>query len=461
MNEQIIKNMKEIIGEDWVITEPDKVGTYCEDETEPEMKPVVCKDCIVVKPSCTNEISEIMKYANSNGITVMVRGGATGMAGGAVATQPSVIISMERLNKIIEVDETNLTVECEAGVTLLDLIEKFKNHKNLFFPIHPGDEGAQVGGMVSTNAGGVRAVQYGVMRDQVRGLEAVLPTGEILELGGKLIKNNTGLDFKDLIIGSEGSLAVVTKVTLKLQPKKQYSGSLIVSFDKDEDAVKAVPIMLMKGIKPLAIEYMEKAPTMASAEDLGLTWPSSSGNVYLYFIVGSDDQDKMYETCEKIVEICEECGAADSFIAESSKEQRDILEIRSHVYPSIKKKLVDTLDVAVPISYLPEFMDKIRTLSDEFKIEIQTIGHIGDGNMHNFIMTEDGKKPSKYDELVDNIYKYAIKCGGTITAEHGVGKLRINKLPIQFSEKELSIAKEIKKIFDPNNILNPGTKIKL
>lgn len=459
MNEQIIKKMEQIVGQDWVVTQYDKVSTYCEDETEPEMKPVACKDCIVVKPSCTNEVSEIMKYASSNGIPVVVRGGATGMAGGAVTIKPSIIISMERLKKIIEVDETNLTVECEAGVTLGDLIERFKAHKSLFFPIHPGDEGAQIGGMVATNAGGVRAVKYGVMRDNVKGLEVVLPSGQILNLGGKLIKNNTGYDIKDLIIGSEGSLAIVTKATLLLHAKEKYSGSLIVSFENDEDAVKAIPLIQIRGIKPLAIEYMEKIPTIRSAQHIGLTWSLNSGNVYLYFIVAANKEEELYETCEKIVEICEECSAIDSLIAESTKEQREILEIRSAVYPSLHDNLVDTLDVAVPISMLPDFMKKIKSLSEEFKIEIQTIGHIGDGNMHNFIMTEDAKKPPRYDELISNIYKYAVECGGAITAEHGIGKLRIDKLPIQFSEKTISIMREIKKIFDPNNILNPGTKI--
>lgn len=459
MNDKVISKMQEIVGVDWVVIDTEKVSSYCEDETEKAMKPKVCRDCVVVKPASTVEISEIMKYANENNVTVVARGGGTSLSGAAVTIMPSIIISMERLNKIIEVDETSLTVECEAGVTLLQITELFNKHDSLYFPIHPGDEGAQVGGLVVMNAGGVRAVRYGVMRDQVKELEVVLPSGEIIHLGGKLIKNNAGLDLKNLIIGSEGVLGIVTKATLAIKPKDKHIGSLVVSFNDEADAVKAVTEIFKNGIKPLAIEYMEKVAILKAAKDIGLTWPSSVGNVDLYFIVSERKEDDLYEMYETIVGICDENNALDSFVAESTKEQRLLLDIRSHVYPSMHNEVVDAIDAAVPIKNLAKYMNGVAKLKEKYNVEISTIGHIGDGNLHNSILTKDAIKPDYYDELADEIFKLVIECKGSLTGEHGIGKVRNQKLKLQFGETELNLMKQIKNIFDPNNILNPGTAI--
>lgn len=459
MNEQIIKKMQEIVGESWVVWDLEKVRPYCEDETEKAMKPRVCNDCVVVKPSCSAEVSQIMKYANENKLTVIARGGGTSLSGASVAIMPSIIISMERMNKIVEVDDVTLTVECEAGVTLLQLVELFNKHESLYFPIHPGDEGAQIGGLVVMNAGGVRAVRYGVMRDQVKELEVVLPTGEIIHLGGKLIKNNAGLDLKNLVIGSEGILGVVTKATLAIKPKDKHTGSLLVSFNHEKDAVKAVTDIFKNGIKPLAIEYMEKKAILKAAADIGLVWPSSVGNVDLYFIVSERKEDDLYEMYESIVGICDDNNAVESFVAESTKEQRLLLDIRSHVYPSMHSEVVDAIDAAVPIKNLAKYMSSIGKIAEKYKVEISTIGHIGDGNLHNSILNDGAVKPDCYDQLTDEIFKLVLDCEGSITGEHGIGKVRNEKLKLQFTETELNLMKQIKNVFDPNNILNPGTAI--
>jgi glycolate oxidase len=211
---EVVGKLRAISGEDWVITDPAGVASYVKDETEHAIAPMPCYDCVVVKPKDSQEISGILKYANDEKITVVARGGGTGCAGAVVPIKPSIIIALERLNKIVEVDDKNMMVECEAGVTLSDLEETFTHHDSLFFPVHPGDEGAQVGGMVVQNAGGVRAVRHGVMRNHIKGLEVVLPTGEIIRTGGKLMKDNTGYDLTHLMIGSEGTLGIVTKVML-------------------------------------------------------------------------------------------------------------------------------------------------------------------------------------------------------------------------------------------------------
>jgi glycolate oxidase len=459
MNEQIIKKMQEIVGADWVVTDTDKVKGYCEDETEKAMKPKVCTDCVVVKPASTEEIQEIMKYANENKIPVIARGGGTSLSGAAVAIMPTIIISMERMNKIIEVDEISLTVECEAGVTLQQLVEMFNKHDSLYFPIHPGDEGAQVGGLVVMNAGGVRAVRYGVMRGQIKGLEVVLPSGEVINLGRKLIKDNAGLDLKNLFIGSEGILGIVTKATLSIKPKDKNTGSLLVSFNDENDAVNAVTEIFKSGIRPLAIEYMEKAAILRAAKDIGLTWPSREGKIDLYFILSERKKDDLYEMYETIVGICEENNALDSFVAESSKDQKNLLDIRSHVYPSMHDDLVDAIDSSIPMKNLYKYMNALAGIAHKYNVEISTIGHIGDGNLHNSILNKDALKPDNYDDLADEIFALVIECGGSLTGEHGIGKVRNDKMKLQFSETEIRLMKDIKKVFDPNNILNPGTAI--
>lgn len=459
MEKFIVENMQKIVGQDWVVSDSGNVASYIKDETEHAIAPVPCYDCVVVKPKNTEEISQIMKYANNEKLTVIARGGGTGCAGAVVPIKPSLIISMERFNKIIDVDEENMMVECESGVTLFDLEDRFKNHDSLFFPVHPGDEGAQVGGMVVQNAGGVRAVRHGVMRNQIKGLEFVVPTGEIIQTGGRLMKDNTGYDLTHLMIGSEGTLGIVTKAILKLYPKSSNTGSLLVSFDDKKAAVEVVPKILKKGITPLAIEYIERDFMLKSAKDLGVEWPAKKGTVDLYFILDEPTEDELFDISEKIVNICEENNAVDSLIAETKKDQRTILEIRSHGYPSIQAQVVDILDVAVPVDKILNYMDGIDELSAEYDVEIPSFGHAGDGNIHNFIMTEDGEKPEGYEELSKKIFQLAVGLGGTITAEHGIGKIRNNRLSIQYSSKHLEIMRGIKNVFDPNNILNPGTGI--
>lgn len=455
--EKVIGVLKQISGGDWVTNDVSQMQGYLYDETEPLLRPRASRDCIVVKPGSAEEISEILKYANKEKISVVTRGGGTGVVAGAIPTEPSIIISLERLNKVIELDEKNLMITIESGATLADLLEALSSNSKLFFPIHPGDEGAQIGGMVATNAGGTRAVKHGIMRNHVKALEVVLPTGEIVTLGGKLLKNNMGYDLLQIMIGSEGTLGIITKVTLRLYAKNEYNNTLIISFNTKEDAANAVPEILQSGIVPLAVEYMDRDISKASAKDLGTTWPADKGSVDLIFIIDEVNEDNLYASSEKIVEICEKHNAVDSIVAESTKEQRRILEIRSNAYTPYKNNVADALDAAVPPSTVPKFFNDIKRLSKKYNNNILSVGHIADGNIHNFVMSDNGRLPDNYEELKEEIYKTAIKYGGTITAEHGTGKLRKKNMSLQFNEKEIDIMEGIKKVFDPNKILNPGT----
>lgn len=454
---QVLTEIQSIIGKDYATADLDEMQSYLVDESYPLIKPQETHDCVLVRPGSSEEVSKILKYANKNKIPVVPRGGGTGVVGGAIPVVPGIVLSLERMNKVLDLDEKNLMITLEGGVTLSQLLDTLNNQGKLFFPIHPGDEGAEVGGMVATNAGGTRAVKHGIMRNHVKAVEIVLATGEILNLGGKLLKNNMGYDLMQLVIGSEGTLGVITKVTLRLYSKSEFSNTMIVSFTSREQACDAVPQVLQSGITPLACEYMDRDLTLASAKDLGLTWPAKKGSVDLMFIVDGVNEDNLYENCEKIVDICEQHGAVDSVVADSSKEQENILNIRSNCYMPYKNKVADITDIAVPPSAVPKFFEAVCKIGKEYDNPIVSLGHIADGNMHNFLMNKDGHLPENYEDMKKEIYKTAIKFGGTITAEHGTGKTRTDYMDMQFQPKELEIMKAIKKVFDPNGIMNPKT----
>jgi glycolate oxidase len=457
MNIEIKNKLIEIVGEDFVIDDLSQMKSYLYDETEFKIRPLADEDCIVVKPETAEQISQIMKYANETKTPVVARGGGTGLCGAAIPTQPSIIISLERLNKTVEFDDKNLMITVEAGMTLEGLLEELSPYDRLFFPVHPGDEGAQIGGMVVENAGGVRAVKHGIMRNHVKGVEIVLPTGELVNFGGKLIKNNMGYDLLHMIIGSEGTLGIVTKATLKLYPKNKHIGTLLVSFDSKENAADVVPKILQEGITPLAIEYMDKETSLESAKHIGATWPAQKGEVDLMFILDETCEDDLYSKSEKIVEMCEENGAVDSLIAETTTEQKTLLDIRSNVYTAYKENIADALDIAVPPSKVPEMINKLNEIAKKYNTTAPSVGHIADGNVHNFVMLDNGKLPEYLEDIRNNMYDAAIKLGGTVTAEHGTGKTRKKHMGMQYTEREIEIMKNIKKAFDPNNILNPKT----
>jgi len=453
---EVILKMIKILGNDWVLTELDQTESYLYDETEPLLRPNADKNCIVVKPSNPTEISEIFLYANQTGTPIIPRGGGTGLCGAAIPIEAGIVMSLERLNRVVELDEDNLMITVEAGVTLEKMNEHIGGQDELFFPVHPGDEGAQIGGMVVENAGGVGAVKHGIMRNHVKGMEVVLPTGEIVTMGGKLMKNNMGYDLMHLMIGSEGTLGVITKVTLRLYPRLNYKGTLLISFDSRQDAAKSVSHILKKGIVPLAMEYIDRVASREAADHVGQIWPATKGTVDLMLILEEGTEDDLFEKTEKIVDICEAHRAVDSMIAETAKEQRAILDVRSNIYTAFKEKAADAIDMAVPPADFPDFLDELMNVVDQYGTHSPTVGHIGDGNIHNIILMVDGKLPDYFEELRDAMYGVALKYGGTVSAEHGTGKTRKQFMNMQFSEREIELMKTIKKAFDPNMILNPG-----
>jgi len=450
---EIENELRDIVGEDWVVTKREQMEDYLIDETPASARPQPAAEVILVKPANAQEISKPLKLAGKKKIPVFPRGGGTGLVGGAIPTKDGIILSTERMDKI-EIDKENMMAVVEAGATLEKLL-KAAEEADMLFPPHPGDEGAQVGGIVVCNAGGTRAVKYGIVRNYVKGIEVVFPTGEIVNLGGKLLKNNAGYNLMQLMIGSEGTLGIITKVIFRLYPKFGATATLIVPYENRHDALNTVPKILQRGIIPLAIEYVEKDTIEKSAEHLGKKWPCERGNAFLIVIVAEAEIDEVYSESEKISEICSENNSLEPLIAESREEQDRILDIRSNIYTALKPEIADILDVTVPPANMGKLMDAIDKIAEKFNAYIPTYGHAADGNVHPHIMVEKGKGLDHFRKMKKEIYKTAIDLGGSITGEHGIGKIRIEDLNLCLSEKEIQLMEGIKKLFDPNNILNP------
>ncbi len=457
MDRDIVQRLESIVGKNHIMTERDLMQNYLVDESVDLVRPRPANDLVLVKPASTQEISEILCLANENGIPVFPRGGGTGLAGGAVPTQDGIILAMERMNRI-EIDKENLMAVAEAGVTLEALCNS-AIQAGLFFPLHPGDETSQVGGLVATNAGGARAIKHGVMRNYVRGMEVVLPSGSILKLGGKLHKNNVGYDLMQFITGSEGTLAVITKVILRLLPMFAATGTLILPYNNRSDAIASAPRLLKDGRLPLAIEYAERDLMERTARNLGENWPVKSGNCYLMIIVAESSREQLLSESLKIAETCQQMGSLEPLFVETRSEQDRILRIRSNIYPALKSETADILDVTVPTSRLVELMGAVEGLAEKENVFLPVFGHAADGNLHVHIMKGPEGETEYVERLRDEIYRIAIELGGVITGEHGIGKIRTGKLQAYLTEKEIELMRNVKRIFDPNNILNPGAKI--
>ncbi len=452
-----VQGLQAIVGEDWVITERDRMESYLVDETYLGVTLKPAEHVVVVKPANSAEIAKILKLANKEKTPVFPRGGGTGVVGGAIPTVDGIVLSLERLDKIEEVDKENLMVVAQAGVTLGDLLKAVED-AGLLFPPHPGDEGAQLGGLVACNAGGVRAVKYGVVRNYVKGLEVVLPTGEIINMGGKLLKNNTGLDLMHLLIDSEGILGIITRVIMRLYPRFSGMATLVVSFDARHAAINTVPKILQSGVIPMAMEYVERDLMEVTAEHLGMTWPAAKGKAHLIIIVTGASEDDVYSQCEQISAVCQQNHAVDTLIAERREEQADILKMRSEVSIAIKPRLAEGLDITVPPATLGIILDEIDRIARQFKTDIPVLGHAGDGNLHPFLMM-DLKEREMLGEVKREIYRVTMELGGVISGEHGIGKTRLDEIDLYVDEKSRERMREIKKLFDPNGILNPGTAI--
>ena len=415
---------------------------------------------IVVKAMNRDEIVEIMKYANNNNIPVTVRGAGTGLVGAAVPILGGILLDLSGMNKILELDEDNLTLTVEPGVLIME-IAKFVEEHDLFYPPDPGEKTATIGGNVSTNAGGMRAVKYGVTRDYVRGMEVVLPSGEVLELGGKVVKNSSGYSLKDLIIGSEGTLGIITKIVLKLLPLPKKVISLLVPFNDLESAIETVPKIIKSKNIPTAIEFMQRDLIISAEEFLGKKFPDNSSNAYLILSFDGNSKEEVEGYYEKVADICLKEGALDVFISDTEERQESIWSARGAFLEAIKASTsdLDEVDVVVPRNKVAEFVKFTNEVEKKLNVRIRSFGHAGDGNLHIYILKDELSEEEwhkKLNEAMEILYRKQRELNGQVSGEYGIGLAKRLYLNESLNKATMDIMRGIKLAFDPNNILNPG-----
>ncbi|MDR3594446.1 FAD-binding oxidoreductase [Clostridium sp.] len=431
-----------------------------EDYSHDELGGIKKMPDIVIQAATTEEVSKIMKYAYENNIPVTPRGSGTGLVGAAVPLKGGIVIDLSRMNKILELDEENLTLTLESGVLLMD-IGKYVEEFDLFYPPDPGEKSATIGGNISTNAGGMRAVKYGVTRDYVRGLEVVLPNGEVIELGGKVVKNSSGYSLKDLMIGSEGTLGIVTKATLKLLPLPKKALSLLIPFETLERAIETVPKIIKSKSIPTAIEFMQKEAIIAAEEFLGKSFPDKSSDAYLLLTFDGNSTEEIEKAYENVANICLEAGALDVLISDTEERQESIWSARGCFLEAIKALTteMDEVDVVVPRNKIGEFVTFTHELENKANIRIKSFGHAGDGNLHIYILKDSLSEDAwqaKLSEVMQIMYDKAKELKGQVSGEHGIGFAKKGYLKQSLPDQCINIMQGIKLAFDPKNILNPG-----
>ncbi|UKJ06270.1 FAD-binding oxidoreductase [Solitalea lacus] len=454
---EIIEQLKNLLGTESVFTEPETLKEYAHDETEdlyylPEL---------VVKPSTTEQVARLMRFCNERNIPVTPRGAGTGLSGGALPIYGGVSLSMERMNKILQIDERNLQAHVEAGViteVLIDEVAKL----NLLYPIDPSSKGSCfIGGNIAHGSGGPRVLKYGTLRDYILNLEVVLPNGEIMWTGANTLKYASGYNLTQLMIGSEGTLGVITKAVVKLIPKPCYNLLMMASFPSAELACQAVSAIFRAGMTPSALEFMERS---------GIEWVIKYDDIkfevknhieaYLLIEVDGNNLDVLRTDCEKIGEVLYHHKCEDILLGESANEKDELWKIRRKMPLSVKANSVyKEEDTVVPRAELPTLLKGIKSIGNKYGFKSVCYGHAGDGNLHVNIIKDSMSEHDWKTKLplgIKEIMELTVSLQGTLSGEHGIGLIQQPYMNIKFSEAHLQLMRNIKQVFDPKGILNPG-----
>jgi len=439
-------------------TNYEKLQEYGHDETEN----LVFPPHIVLLPETTEEIASILSYCNSNKIPVTPCGARTGLSGGALPIYGGVLVSMEKFNKILHIDENNLQVTTEPGV-ITEVLQNTVAEKGLFYPPDPASKGSCfIGGNISENSGGPKAVKYGVTADYVLNLEVVLPTGEIIWTGANVLKNATGYNLTQLIVGSEGTLGIVTKIVLRLLPKPTKDLLMLVPFFSAEQACAAVPEIFKAGVIPSGMEFMERDAidwTLKFVDDVNIEIKDDH-QAHLLIEVDGWNEEVLLQECEKIAEIVERFGCDEILFAETQAQKDGLWKLRRKVGEAVKShSIYKEEDTVVPRYELPKLLKGVKEIGEKYGFKSVCYGHAGDGNLHVNIIKGDLSDDFWNNQLhvaIREIFELTVNLGGTISGEHGIGLVQKNYMDIAFSPTQLNLMKSIKQIFDPNNILNPG-----
>lgn len=452
VSQTIIRQLQDIVGQDRCLTAAEDLMVYSHD--------VFCesKPHVVVLPVSKEEVSRVLQLANREKIPVTPRGSASGLSGLCVPLQGGIVMAMSKMNRILEINPEDRLAVVEPGVITNDL-QVAVEAQGVFYPPDPASQTiCQIGGNVGTNAGGPRCVKYGVTRDYLLGLEAVLPSGEIIKAGGRPIKNVTGYDVTRLLCGSEGTLAVITKIIVKLIAKPEARRTLLVAFRSIEDASTTVSRIMAAGIVPRALELMDQRYVQNCEKMYHLGLPTEAAAMLIIEVDGfAETVDRQAKIAR---EFCEAQGAFSIKLAQTEEEADKIWyarKIGSTALYRLSKSMV-TEDATVPISKIPTMVRKLNELEKKYNITIYLLAHAGDGNMHPLMTYDPGNKDEseKIEKIVQEIFEASIALGGTITGEHGVGIAKKQFLPLEYGETERTLWRNIKKAFDPNGILNPG-----
>jgi len=450
-----VKALEDLVGKDNVYSDKAHMIAYSYDATRTRFEPDA-----VVFPRNEEDISRILVYCNHHGIVITPRGAGSGFTGGALPTKGGITLAMEKhMNKILEIDMENMVAVVQPGVINMDL-QKAVEAKGLFYPPDPAsEEYSTIGGNVSENAGGMRAAKYGITKDYVMALRAVRANGDIIRAGKRTIKDVAGYNIAGILTASEGTLAVITEITVKLLPKPKFRKAYMGIFPSVEDAMHAVFKSLAGGANPVAMEFMDALVVQALKEKLGVQLPENAGALLIGDVDGNVIEEVDFQL-NILEQSFKENGAQDFVVANTDAERDKLWFARRNASPSItiygSKKLNE--DISVPRSMLPEALKNIYAIGEKYGFKVPCFGHAGDGNIHVNVMV-DGSDEQQLEEghkAIEEIFELVVEMGGTLSGEHGIGTSKAPFMRIAFNEAELQLFRDIKKAFDPNGILNPG-----
>lgn len=458
INSKIIDQLKAIVGDAYVTSDAETLSNYGHDETED----LIYLPEVVVKPRVAEEIAEIMKLANSKRIPVTPRGAGTGLSGGALPVHGGISLSMERFNEILYIDERNLQAAVEPGV-INEIFQNAVKEKGLFYPPDPASKGSCfLGGNVAESSGGPKCVKYGTTKDYILNLQVVLPTGEIIYTGANTLKNSTGYNLTQLMVGSEGTLGIVTKIIVRLIPLPKFDLLMLVPFRSLDEACVAVSEVFRAGFTPSALELMERdALDWAGKYVESAIKPAADIYAHLLIEVDGNDQDLLMKEMEAIADVMSKFDIGDILFADTSAQKQELWKLRRKINEAVKMNAISKeQDTVVPRAELSRLVGGIKDIGVKYGFKSICYGHAGDGNLHIRMLkgdfTDEQWNGNYIKDAIAEIFTLCRQLGGTISGEHGIGLIQQEYMNLVFAEKALDIQKQIKKVFDPNNILNPG-----